>query len=99
MSPGLAAGSNLARYRPVSWRSGCGPGGGPGGGHCRHQEFLRVLKLIDAAVPQELELHLVLDNYATHKTEKVKQWLIRHPQFHLHFTQARILQLDATPPE
>ena len=52
----------------------------------RHQEFLRFLKLIDAAVPKDLDLHLVLDNYATHKTPKVKQWLIRHPRFHLHFT-------------
>jgi transposase len=52
----------------------------------RHQEFLRFLKVIDAAVPPDLELHLVLDNYATHKTPKVKQWLIRHPRFHLHFT-------------
>jgi transposase len=52
----------------------------------RHQEFLRFLKLIDAAVPQELNLQLVLDNYATHKTPKVKEWLIRHPRFHLHFT-------------
>jgi transposase len=52
----------------------------------RHQEFLRFLKLIDAAVPKHLDLHLVLDNYATHKTPKVKEWLIRHPRFHLHFT-------------
>jgi transposase len=52
----------------------------------RHQEFLRFLKLIDAAVPSDLDLHLVLDNYATHKTPKVKEWLIRHPRFHLHFT-------------
>jgi transposase len=52
----------------------------------RHQEFLRFLKLIDAAVPKDLDLHLVLDNYATHKTPQVKQWLIRHPRFHLHFT-------------
>ncbi|GLZ08355.1 hypothetical protein Acsp03_58210 [Actinomadura sp. NBRC 104412] len=37
------------------------------------------MKLIDAAVPQDLDLHLVLDNHATHKTEQVKQWLIRHP--------------------
>ncbi len=50
----------------------------------RHQEFLRFLKLIDDAVPQDL--HLVLDNYATHKTPKIKQWLLRHPWFHLHFT-------------
>src|ERR1700721_1336133 len=52
----------------------------------RHQEFLRFLKLIDAAVPDGLELHLVCDNYATHKTPEVKRWLLRHPRFHLHFT-------------
>jgi transposase len=52
----------------------------------RHQEFLRFLKLIDQAVPKDLDLHLVLDNYATHKTPAVKNWLIRHPRFHLHFT-------------
>ncbi|MBO0885144.1 MAG: IS630 family transposase [Mycobacterium sp.] len=52
----------------------------------RQQEFLRFLKLIDTAVPKELDLHLVLDNYATHKTPKIKEWLIRHPRFHLHFT-------------
>jgi transposase len=52
----------------------------------RHQEFLRFLKLIDAAVPDGLDLHLVCDNYATHKTETVRKWLVRHPRFHLHFT-------------
>jgi transposase len=52
----------------------------------RHQEFLRFLKLIDAAVPKDLDLHLVLDNYATHKTPAVHQWLLKHPRFHLHFT-------------
>jgi transposase len=52
----------------------------------RHQEFLRFLKLIDAAVPKDLDLHLVLDNYATHKTPAIHQWLIKHPRFHLHFT-------------
>jgi transposase len=52
----------------------------------RHQEFLRFLKLIDAAVPTDLELHLVLDNYATHKTPEIHKWLLRHPRFHLHFT-------------
>ena len=52
----------------------------------RHQEFLRFLKLIDAAVPEELDLHLVLDNYATHKTPEIQKWLLRHPRFHLHFT-------------
>src|ERR1700722_14163128 len=52
----------------------------------RHQEFLRFLKLIDKAVPKDLDLHLVLDNYATHKTPEIKAWLLKHPRFHLHFT-------------
>jgi transposase len=52
----------------------------------RHQEFLRFLKLIDAAVPRDLDLHLVLGNYATHKTPAIKDWLIKHPRFRLHFT-------------
>jgi transposase len=52
----------------------------------RHQEFLRFLQLIDTAVPGGLELHLICDNYATHKTPAVKKWLLRHPRFHLHFT-------------
>ncbi len=47
----------------------------------RHQEFLRFLKLIDAAVPDGLELHLVCDLCATHKTPDVKKWLLRHPAF------------------
>jgi transposase len=45
----------------------------------RHQEFLRFLKLIDAAVPSGLDLHLICDNYATHKTPAVKKWLLAHP--------------------
>jgi transposase len=52
----------------------------------RHQEFLRFLKLIDAAVPRDLDLHLVLDNYATHKTPEIQKWLLKHPRFCLHFT-------------
>ena len=52
----------------------------------RHQEFLRFLKQIDASVPAGLELHLVCDNYATHKTPAIKTWLLRHPRFQLHFT-------------
>jgi transposase len=52
----------------------------------RHQEFLRFLKLIDTAVPQDLNLHLVLDNYATHKTPEIQKWLLKHPRFCLHFT-------------
>jgi transposase len=52
----------------------------------RHQEFLRLLKFIDAAVPKGLDLHLVLDNYATSKTPEIHTWLLRHPRFHRHFT-------------
>ena len=52
----------------------------------RSVEFLDFLKRIDAAVPPELELHLVLDNYGTHKTARVRQWLQKRPRYHLHFT-------------
>jgi transposase len=53
--------------------------------HHRHQEFLAFLRLIDSNVPAELNVHLVLDNYATHKHAKVKAWLARHPRYQLHF--------------
>lgn len=52
----------------------------------RHQEFLKFLKAIDASTPAELDLHLVCDNYATHKTPTIKNWLLQHPRFHVHFT-------------
>lgn len=52
----------------------------------RHQEFLRFLRAIDRATPKRLDLHLIIDNYATHKHETVKVWLAKHPRFHLHFT-------------
>jgi transposase len=52
----------------------------------RHQEWLKFLQLIDAQTPPERELHLILDNYATHKHPKVQKWLAKHPRFHLHFT-------------
>ncbi len=51
----------------------------------RHQEWIKFLKMIDEQTPQELDLHLIVDNYATHKHEKVKRWLKRHPRFHIHF--------------
>ncbi|MEL6228073.1 MAG: IS630 family transposase [Pseudomonadota bacterium] len=51
----------------------------------RHQEFLKFLQQIDRAVPDGLDVHLIVDNYATHKHEKVKQWLKRNPRFTLHF--------------
>lgn len=52
----------------------------------RHQEFLKFLKTIDKNTPAELDLHLVCDNYATHKTPAIKKWLLAHPRFHVHFT-------------
>jgi len=52
----------------------------------RSVEFLHFLKKIDAAVPSDMEIHLVLDNYGTHKTALVRQWLQIRPRYHLHFT-------------
>ena len=52
----------------------------------RAKEFLRFLGEIDRAVPEALDVHLVMDNYGTHKTEAVKHWLLRRPRFHVHFT-------------
>jgi transposase len=51
----------------------------------RHQEFIRFLKKIENETPAGLDLHLIVDNYGTHKHPRVKSWLIRHPRFHLHF--------------
>jgi transposase len=52
----------------------------------RHQEFLKFLKKIDKNVPAGLDVHLVCDNYGTHKTPEIQDWLARHPRFHVHFT-------------
>ncbi len=54
----------------------------------RHRsiDFIRFLRHIDQAVPEDLGVHLILDNDGTHKTAKVQQWLLRHPRFHCHFT-------------
>jgi len=56
--------------------------------HRRHRgiEFRKFLDTIDRSIPQHLEVHLVLDNYGTHKTPLIQRWLLRHPRFHLHFT-------------
>jgi len=51
----------------------------------RHQEWLAFLRLIDEKTPAGLDLHLIIDNYSTHKHPKVKRWLSRHPRFHVHF--------------
>jgi transposase len=52
----------------------------------RSAEFCKFLDEIDRVVPEDLEVHHVMDNYATHKTDKVKRWLLRHPRYHIHFT-------------
>jgi len=54
----------------------------------RHQEFLKFLEEIDANVPKRpgVEIHIVMDNYGTHKTAAVKRWFLRHPEYHIHFT-------------
>jgi transposase len=52
----------------------------------RHEEFLQFLRQIDRETPPQLALHLIVDNYGTHKHEHVQRWLARHRRFHLHFT-------------
>ena len=52
----------------------------------RHQEWIKFLALIDRETPPGLDLHLIADNYSTHKHPKVQRWLARHPRFHVHFT-------------
>ncbi len=51
----------------------------------RHQEFLKFMKAVEQSVEPGLEIHVILDNYATHKHEKVRRWLKRHPRVHFHF--------------
>ena len=51
----------------------------------RHQEFLRFLRTLDQEFPGKVPLHLIMDNYGTHKHENVRAWLKRHPRFVLHF--------------
>ena len=68
-------------------------------GQCmlRHRatEFVRFLRTIDKATPPARELHLILDNYASHKTAAVKRWLAAHPRFHVHFTPTSASWLNA----
>lgn len=56
--------------------------------HRRHRssEFLKFLRTIEASVPNDLDIHLVMDNYGTHKTLTIRNWFARHPRFHVHFT-------------
>ncbi len=52
----------------------------------RAAEFRRFLAKIDSQVPEELDVHLICDNYQTHKTPTIRNWLQAHPRFHMHFT-------------
>lgn len=61
----------------------------------RHQEWLKFLKKIDTDTPPEMDLHLIVDNYATHKHPKVQRWLAKHPRFHTHFTPTSSSWLNA----
>ena len=61
----------------------------------RHQEFIRFLNKINRETPASYELHLIVDNYATHKHPKVRAWLKRHPRFHFHFTPTSASWLNA----
>jgi len=51
-----------------------------------HKEFLKFLRTIDKQIATDLDVHIIADNYSTHKTEEVKVWLTKHPRFHIHFT-------------
>jgi transposase len=61
----------------------------------RAAEFIRFLRLIDRSTPPQLDLHLIADNYAAHKTAAVKKWLAAHPRFHIHFTPTSASWLNA----
>jgi len=61
----------------------------------RHQEFIRFLNRINREIPAGRELHLIVDNHATHKHPKVRAWLARHPRFHFHFTPTSASSLNA----
>jgi transposase len=52
----------------------------------RHQEFLRFLQHIDTTIPAGQQVHLVMDNYGTHKVSRVQRWFVKHPNYHVHFT-------------
>jgi len=83
---------DYARYGTTSLFAALNVATGQIIGHChqrhRHQEFLKFLDQIDQATPDEpgVEIHLVMDNYATHKTPRVQRWFARRPRYHVHFT-------------
>ena len=81
---------NSVRYGTTSLFAALDVASGNVIGKCfrRHRtdEFLRFLNVIKKNVPLKLDVHLVMDNYTTHKTERVKRWMLRNPRFHIHFT-------------
>lgn len=83
---------DYARYGTTSLFAALNVATGQVIGRChprhRHQEFIQFLDLIDQTIPAEpgVEIHLVMDNYATHKTPRVKRWLAKRPRYHVHFT-------------
>jgi transposase len=60
----------------------------------RHVEWLKFLRSIDKTVSPEPDIHLIADDYATHKHDKVQRWLMRHPRFHMHFTPTSSSRLN-----
>lgn len=92
LAPGIPRATNprlqASRHYHAVRRAGHRHGQGIGETHQRHRssEFLQFLRTIEDGVPPVLDVHLVMDNYGTHKTPAIKNWLIRHPRFHIHFT-------------
>jgi transposase len=64
----------------------------------RHQEWIHFLRLVDDATPKHKQLHLIVDNNATHKHPAVQRWLKRHPRFHIHFTPTSASWLNMGEP-
>jgi hypothetical protein len=64
--------------------------------HRRHRavEFRKFLDIVDERVPEKLQVHLIVDNYSTHKTPMIHRWLARHPRFHVHFTPTGASWID-----
>jgi hypothetical protein len=76
--------------------TGCSQGHGdrPMPAAHRHQEYLGFLREIDKNVPPKLEVHVIVDSYATHKHPRLKRWLVARPRFHVHFTPTYVSWLN-----
>ena len=89
---------DYVRHGTTSWFAALEVATGHVIGEChrrhRSREFLRFLETIDQTVSADLDLHLILDNDATHKTAQVRRWFVRHPRFHVHFTPTRASWLN-----